>query len=144
MSEELSLENFQEYFVLDDTTGNLYVRSDLKEHIKELKGDRIWQLLKIMFFNSKDPDEIIQHEGDIKAFEEGEKTDYYKLRQEFNGKRDVLLDALIERDGYYCRQCYSTESLTVDHIHPVIKGGQNLMSNLQILCRSCNSRKGAR
>lgn len=33
---------------------------------------------------------------------------------------------------------------TIDHIHPLKTGGRNDRRNLQILCRSCNSRKSDR
>lgn len=48
------------------------------------------------------------------------------------------------RDPHKCQCCGSTEHLTIDHIIPLARGGSNDLDNLQILCRSCNSRKGAR
>ena len=40
-----------------------------------------------------------------------------------------------------CLKCYSTNDLTIDHVIPLSKGGDNHHSNLQLLCRSCNSIK---
>lgn len=50
-------------------------------------------------------------------------------------------EAIYERDGYQCVWCGQTENLSLDHIVPVSKGGGDERSNLQTLCRSCNSRK---
>lgn len=43
-----------------------------------------------------------------------------------------------------CATCGGREGLTWDHVVPVSRGGTNERRNLQILCRSCNSRKGHR
>ncbi len=49
---------------------------------------------------------------------------------------------VFRRDGYHCRFCGSHHDLTIDHIYPVSRGGTNELTNLQTLCRSCNSSKG--
>lgn len=52
--------------------------------------------------------------------------------------------AVFDRDGYRCLHCGTRKRLTVDHIRPIDCGGSDDMSNLQTLCHSCNSRKGAK
>jgi len=52
--------------------------------------------------------------------------------------------AVWERDNFTCRHCGSRKNLTVDHIYAESKGGELTMDNTQTLCKSCNSRKGAR
>jgi 5-methylcytosine-specific restriction endonuclease McrA len=50
---------------------------------------------------------------------------------------------VFRRDRYRCRFCGSHHDLTIDHIYPVSRGGTNELTNLQTLCRRCNSSKGA-
>jgi len=44
--------------------------------------------------------------------------------------------------NFSCVHCATTENLTIDHVYPVKLGGSDDINNLQILCRSCNSKKG--
>lgn len=48
------------------------------------------------------------------------------------------------RDGYKCVTCGATDDLTLDHIYPWSLGGPDVEENLRVLCRPCNSRKGAK
>lgn len=49
-----------------------------------------------------------------------------------------------KKDGYKCVSCGTSEDLSVDHIHPVSRGGSNDMANLQTMCLPCNMSKGAK
>ncbi len=51
---------------------------------------------------------------------------------------------IFERDNFTCKRCGSRRRLAIDHIVPVMRGGMNDPANLQTLCKSCNSAKGAR
>lgn len=57
---------------------------------------------------------------------------------------DSVRAMVYARDGHACRRCGATADLSIDHIHPFSKGGSDDPENFQTLCRSCNSRKGAR
>ena len=55
-----------------------------------------------------------------------------------------IRQAVYKRDNFSCVSCSTTENLSLDHIHPYSHGGPDTFENLQTLCRSCNSRKGAK
>jgi hypothetical protein len=52
--------------------------------------------------------------------------------------------AVMARDGGACQECGSREHPSLDHVRPYSRGGRHTRANLRVLCRSCNSRKGAR
>lgn len=54
---------------------------------------------------------------------------------------------VFDRDRWQCKGCGqkgNEATLEIDHIVPLALGGSNDISNLQVLCRSCNRQKGGR
>jgi len=47
-----------------------------------------------------------------------------------------------QRDGGRCVKCESKERLEFDHIIPVAEGGSSTERNVQLLCETCNRKKG--
>lgn len=98
---------------------------DLNEIIDVLKSIDSSKVIDGRRFHSKEVWESIERVERAKVSNE--------LRQE-----------IFERDGYTCVNCGSTEkeSLEIDHIKPISKGGKTEPDNLQTLCHDCNIRKG--
>jgi hypothetical protein len=59
------------------------------------------------------------------------------------GKNSFPTRALIyKRDDHECQYCGSTKDLTIDHIIPRSRGGQDTWENLVACCHKCNTKKG--
>ena len=43
----------------------------------------------------------------------------------------------------YCGKTYELHELTLDHVHPRSKGGEDISSNVVPCCRDCNQDKGS-
>lgn len=52
--------------------------------------------------------------------------------------------ALLSSWSGICPRCGKDAKPTIDHVIPLAKGGAESISNLQLLCRSCNSAKGTK
>jgi len=66
-------------------------------------------------------------------------VDYYNVRE---NRLQIY-----ERDDYKCRYCgkqLTRFTATLDHIVPVVDGGENAYENVITACFSCNSRKNRR
>ncbi len=63
--------------------------------------------------------------------------------QSFIGKKNIR-EFIFKRDNYRCLCCGSNDNLSIDHIKSINSGGENKISNLQTLCRSCNSSKSTK
>lgn len=64
---------------------------------------------------------------------------------EYRRNARAVMDAHLRHNGNVCPDCGArTQDLTVDHIRPIARGGSHELTNLRVLCRSCNSRKGSR
>ncbi|ONK65067.1 uncharacterized protein A4U43_C07F33260 [Asparagus officinalis] len=57
-------------------------------------------------------------------------------------KHSLTRKNIFYRDSYTCQYCSSKESLTVDHVVPMCRGGEWTWENLVTACSRCNSRKG--
>jgi len=69
---------------------------------------------------------------------------YKNRRIEWGVVRRVLSAWVFFQDGRICKNCGAVDDLTIDHIIPIRNGGTDNLDNLQVLCRKCNSSKGAK
>lgn len=97
-----------------------------------LKAEKHWQWKGGITKNKKYLSWIKNKHNRLKVLAEGNHTwkEWEKLKEFYN---------------YSCVECGRKEpeiKITIDHIVPINKGGTNWISNIQPLCKSCNSKKG--
>lgn len=62
------------------------------------------------------------------------------LKRQIISRSNGLCEHLDPRSGRRCNSSYQPQ---IDHIHPISKGGENHIHNLQLLCASHNRAKGS-
>lgn len=50
-------------------------------------------------------------------------------------------DMIYKRDKNKCQYCGATKRLTIDHVIPKSRGGEDTWENLVVACSSCNTKK---
>lgn len=114
-----------------------------KEHKREINS-RIYRYLKSD--DAKLTDKAKEIEDIILAVVQGIHVDEKRLFSR-DDKLELLRHQESEDGKFKCAGCgrwFTEDELTVDHIEPWSKGGRTVLSNAQLLCRTCNSQKGNR
>jgi len=114
-----------------------------KENRKEINS-RIMRYLKSD--DAKLTDKAKEIEDIIQAVVKGISVDDKRLFSQ-DDKLELLRKATSENGKYACAICgrwFADDELTVDHIEAWSKGGRTELSNAQLLCRPCNSKKNNR
>lgn len=69
-------------------------------------------------------------------------VNYIKLPYAKISQNKPSRSMIYKRDGHKCQYCGSTKNLTIDHILPRSRGGQDTWENLVVACLHCNTKKG--
>jgi len=127
----------------DDIGMHSEIKSMIMEvnHLKSvIDNTGFWNVKS--FFSDEELNKIIRYVSYIEGKIEFEKT--YKRRRyvaSIYTTRSDIRKKIFDRDGRVCKHCQTTKNLTLDHIIPVSKNGKDNLCNLQVLCKSCNSKK---
>jgi hypothetical protein len=115
-------------------TGEPYLEFKDNEICSTCYLDLIWPIYKMAGYGDGGLVHI--------AFKWAMSSSYNKKRRRSLSVNKNLLDELFHKYKFSCVYCGIKENLTIDHKKPVALGGTDEFSNLQILCKSCNSKKG--
>jgi len=59
-------------------------------------------------------------------------------------QRRIIWNTEEKRHCAKCKEALTWDNFTIDHVKAYSKGGKTSLEQAQIMCRSCNSRKGAK
>lgn len=96
------------------------------------------------FYKALKPSEVLSR-VELLAQYNFEMTEYqYNCDNQRKLMTAELRTQIIERDDSICQICgkkCKNNEIEIDHIKPISKGGKTSLSNLQVLCMTCNRKK---
>lgn len=122
---------------------NYFSKEDIKYAKELLENKHFWNI--DYFWSDEEKRTVKRHIAQSESHYKNIESYEYR-RNEANAfitNKKVRAD-IFRRDGKKCKKCGSTEKISIDHIIPIASGGDNSIENLQVLCVSCNSKKGHR
>lgn len=88
-------------------------------------------------WNLSNPDKVANHKRTYKHKR--------RARMKSNGRNDLTTCQIEQlfKDYKTCIYCNSSIDLTLEHLKPISRGGENTLENCAIACSACNSEKGS-
>jgi len=123
--------------------GAIYSKSECEKISGILRNEGFWDIKKILY---QDGIQRIRKNLQTSIDYHQSKNSYINRRAEANKflTKQSVRNEVFRRYGKWCGRCGSLKNLTIDHRVSVKNGGDNSLENLRVLCRSCNSKKGAK
>lgn len=125
-----------------------YMKSCERGVRKRFKGVTICQWCGSRRFNSVHANKMF---CSAKCSSKHAKAQRRHRKKALNSERGINWKKAVKRFGWGCACCKIEcvrpqgfnlpNEATLDHIHPIARGGSHTWDNVQVLCRSCNTRK---
>lgn len=137
---------------------NSYAKEYRTNHVDQIKkAHRNWNIAHKeykMEYRATHPEYVQRQQEHEKERRKSDRVKQMRIVWENNRRARKIGNGVVTQDewnavlefyGYKCLRCKRTDvPLTQDHVMPLKLGGKHSISNLQPLCRSCNSIKQAK
>jgi HNH endonuclease len=142
-----------------ETQAQMYERAkrDLTS-TKPSNDDELWQNMFFVMYADPEKKKLVQQfdPRDVRCTIFGHTCPVFahgyvgvtETRQRRRVSRNIPYDIMFKvarRDDYRCQRCLNPvpdDQMEFDHVIPHSKGGPTTVSNIRLLCRTCNRRKG--